>query len=83
MNEQIKQMIYKFNEDVGIHWIHEDKVKFAELIIQECMFVLRREKERCNEPAAHETESYYDYMSARAMAFDDAGDMIQSYFEDE
>ena len=37
MNEQIQQMIYNLNEKVGVHWTNQDKLKFAELIVQECI----------------------------------------------
>jgi hypothetical protein len=36
MNEQIQQMIFSLNGTVGIHWTHEDKIKFAQLIAREC-----------------------------------------------
>jgi hypothetical protein len=36
-NEQIQQMVYSLNEKAGIHWTNEDKIKFAELIIGECI----------------------------------------------
>lgn len=37
MNERIKQMIFSLNEKVGVHWTNEDKIKFAELIVRECV----------------------------------------------
>lgn len=40
MNERIQQMIYNLNEKVGVHWTNKDKLKFAELIVQECVNVL-------------------------------------------
>ena len=40
MNERIQQMIYSLNEKVGVHWTNEDKIKFAELIVQECVNTL-------------------------------------------
>ncbi len=32
----IVQLIYNLNGEIGIHWTHEDKVRFAEKIICEC-----------------------------------------------
>jgi hypothetical protein len=36
MNERILELIQQMNRDVGIQWINEDKLKFAELIVREC-----------------------------------------------
>lgn len=36
MNERIQALIYQLNNEVGIHWTNEDKIKFAELILKEC-----------------------------------------------
>ena len=36
MNERIQELIYNFNNEVGVMWANEDKLKFAELIIREC-----------------------------------------------
>ena len=36
MNERIRELIYNFNNEVGVMWANEDKLKFAELIIREC-----------------------------------------------
>ena len=41
MNERIQQMIYNLNEKVGVHWTNEDKLKFAELIVRECLSLAR------------------------------------------
>ena len=30
-------MIFSLNDKVGVHWTHEDKIKFAELIVRECV----------------------------------------------
>ena len=40
MTERIQQLIYSLNEKVGVHWTNEDKLKFAELIVQECVNTL-------------------------------------------
>ena len=37
MNERIQELIYNFNNEVGVMWANEDKLKFAELIVQECV----------------------------------------------
>ena len=41
MNEQIQQMIFSLNDKVGVHWTHEDKIKFAQLIVQECVNICK------------------------------------------
>jgi hypothetical protein len=46
MNQRIQALIYQLNNEVGIHWTNEDKIKFAELIVRECagyIFVLDAE----------------------------------------
>ena len=37
MNERIQELIYNFNNEVGVMWANEDKLKFAELIVRECI----------------------------------------------
>jgi len=37
MNERIQKLIYKLNDQVGLQWTNEDKLKFAELIVKECI----------------------------------------------
>ena len=39
MNERIQELIYNFNNEVGVMWANEDKLKFAELIVRECIKV--------------------------------------------
>ena len=41
MNERIQELIYNFNNEVGVMWANEDKLKFAELIVRECMEVCK------------------------------------------
>ena len=48
MNEQIQQMIYNLNEKVGVHWTNEDKLKFAELIVRECLNELCEQMDKHN-----------------------------------
>ena len=36
MNKQIQKLIYELNNQVGLQWTNEDKLKFAELIVREC-----------------------------------------------
>jgi hypothetical protein len=45
MNERIQEMVYKLNKHVGVQWIHEDKLKFAELIVKECADQVSRKSE--------------------------------------
>ena len=40
MNERIQELVYELNNQVGIQWNNEDKLKFAELIVRECGQVL-------------------------------------------
>ena len=41
MNERIQELIYNFNNEVGVMWANEDKLKFAELIVRECSRVAK------------------------------------------
>lgn len=43
MNERIQQMIFSLNDKVGVHWTNEDKIKFAQLIVLECVDICRSE----------------------------------------
>ena len=47
MNEQIQQMIFSVNDKVGVHWTHEDKIKFAELIVRECLEQIDKIRDGC------------------------------------
>jgi hypothetical protein len=37
MNERIQELVYKLNNQVGVQWTNEDKLKVAELIVQDCI----------------------------------------------
>lgn len=50
MNERIQQMIYNLNEKVGVHWTNEDKLKFAQLIVRECIDKIENEAIQYSEP---------------------------------
>ena len=58
MNERIQQMIFGFNEKVGVHWTHEDKIKFAQLIVQECVNVLH-DNELWNRHISHALNEHF------------------------
>ena len=43
MNTRIQQMIFIINDKADGYWTNHDKLKFAELIIRECMEQVRDE----------------------------------------
>lgn len=54
--------------------------KFAELIVRECMSLMKEEKDYYDNPSTYETEKYYIRMDAKAEAFDDASSIIKNHF---
>lgn len=53
---------------------------FAELIIRECMSLMKERKDYYDNPGTYETEKYYIRMDAKADAFDDASSIIKNHF---
>lgn len=47
MNE-LQKLIYSLNEEIGVHWINEHKLKFAELIVRECIQVAANQRNPSN-----------------------------------
>ena len=82
MNEQIKELA----EQAG--WMMGSEVdgfttrleKFAELIVRECASLMESEKDYYSKPGSYESREYYERMSAKEDAFDDAARMIKSHF---
>lgn len=54
--------------------------KFAELIVRECMSLMKERKDYYDNPGTYETEKYYIRMEAKADAFDDASSIIKNHF---
>lgn len=54
--------------------------KLAELIVRECMSLMKEEKDYYDNPGIYETEKYYIQMKAKAEAIDDASSIIKNYF---
>ena len=54
--------------------------KFAELIVRECMSLMKERKDYYDNPGTYETEKYYIRMDAKADAFDDASSIIKNHF---
>ena len=40
MKERMQALIYQLNNEVGFHWTNEDKIKFTQLIVRECIDTL-------------------------------------------
>jgi hypothetical protein len=80
MNERIKELL----SQAGVHYevMPKDTVyeKFAELIVRECASLMESEKDYYSKPGSYESREYYERMSAKEDAFDDAARMIKSHF---
>lgn len=55
MNERIQE-VYELNNQAGVQWTNEDKLKFAELIVQQCLKICK-ERERPNLYGIREVET--------------------------
>jgi hypothetical protein len=88
MNERIKQLILKAGfhpfvrgEQILFDISTEENLKeFAELIVRECASLMESEKDYYSKPGSYESREYYERMSAKEDAFDDAARMIKSHF---
>ena len=74
MNERIQQMIYNLNEKVGVHWTNEDKLKFAELIVKECV---EQGKQIQSQTVSNGSE---DYNEGRKMGIEVFMNQIKKHF---
>jgi len=85
MNEQIRELAEQAagtKKYVPPVWqFYDDELeKFAELIVQECASLMESEKDYYSKPGSYESREYYERMSAKEDAFDDAARMIKSHF---
>ena len=80
MNERIREL---YNTVAGNDKLNFDSYlaeKFAELIVRECVSLMNAEKEYYSNPGTYESREYYERMSAKKDAFDEAASMIKSHF---
>ena len=93
MNERIKQLADQCMVEVknvpikgmdgwtSLETVRQiDPEKFAELIVRECVSLMNTEKEYYSNPGTYESREYYERMSAKKDAFDEAASMIKSHF---
>ena len=82
MNERIQKLIRDVgftNSDLG-DGRNQMLIEFAELIVRECVSLMNIEKEYYSNPGTYESREYYERMSAKKDAFDEAASMIKSHF---
>ena len=88
MNERIKELK---DNTLDKHFSHtwstmdyEDvnkfAEKFAELIVEECVALMKFEKEYYSKPVPYESREYYERCRAKEDAFDDAARLIKNHF---
>jgi hypothetical protein len=54
--------------------------KFAELIVQECISLMEKERANYANTSPYQDREYYERMDAKENAFDDAKDIIKYHF---
>ena len=80
MNKRIQELA----EQAGLQPYYdaqkEQIAKFAELIVKECMSLMKEQKDYYDNPGTYETDEYYIRMKAQADAFNNAVSIIKNHF---